>query len=94
MAPTKEKITDAEWSPTRPGVFYISTKNGAIDVWDIIDRTDNPSLTQSISDSDITYLTIKNISCKYQQKIYTSIVQSEHHTCLYLFSETTTVGRW
>lgn len=65
MAPTKEKITDAEWSPTRPGVFYVSTKNGAIDIWDMIDRTHAPSVTQSISDSEITYLSVKNVSCNH-----------------------------
>ncbi len=60
----KEKITDAEWSPTRPGVFYISKQNGSIDIWDIIDRTHAPSISQSISSSAVTYLNIKTISCK------------------------------
>ena len=60
----KEKITDVEWSPTRPGVFFISKQNGSIDIWDIIDRTHGPSISQSISNSAVTYLAIKNISCK------------------------------
>ncbi len=63
-APLKEKITDAEWSPTRPGVFFISKQNGSIDIWDIVERTHAPSLSQSISSSAVTYLNIKNISCK------------------------------
>ena len=60
----KEKITDAEWSPTRPGVFYISKQNGSIDIWDIVDRTHGPSISQSISSSAVTYLNIRNISCE------------------------------
>lgn len=64
MAPLKEKITDVEWSPTRPGVFFISKQNGSIDIWDIVDRTHGPSISQSISSSAVTYLNIKNISCK------------------------------
>ncbi len=68
----KEKITDVEWSPTRPGVFYISKQNGSIDIWDIIDRTHAPSISQSISSSAVTYLNIKNISCKnlYRIKLF------------------------
>ncbi len=65
----KEKITDVEWSPTRPGVFYISKQNGSIDIWDIIDRTHAPSISQSISSSAVTYLNIKNISCKNLYRI-------------------------
>lgn len=64
-APLKEKITDVEWSPTRPGVFFIAKQNGSIDIWDIIDRTHAPSISQSISSSAVTYLNIKNISCKF-----------------------------
>ncbi len=69
-APLKEKITDAEWSPTRPGVFFISKQNGSIDIWDIVDRTHAPSLSQSISSSAVTYLNIKNISCKQFSRIF------------------------
>ncbi|CAF0933439.1 unnamed protein product [Adineta ricciae] len=65
-SPMKEKITDVEWSPTRPGVFYVAKQNGSIDVWDIIDRTHAPSISQSISNTAITYLSIKTISSKQQ----------------------------
>ncbi|CAF0793564.1 unnamed protein product [Rotaria sordida] len=65
-APLKEKITDVEWSPTRPGVFYISKQNGSIDIWDIIDRTHDASISQSISSSSVTFLSIKVISSKQQ----------------------------
>ena len=65
----KEKITDVEWSPTRPGVFYVAKQNGSIDVWDVIDRTHAPSISQSISNTAITYLSIKTISCK-EKKLF------------------------
>ncbi|CAF3614114.1 unnamed protein product [Adineta steineri] len=65
-APLKEKITDVEWSPTRPGVFFVSKQNGGIDVWDLIDRTHAPSISQSISNTALTYLSIKTISSKQQ----------------------------
>ncbi|UJR25204.1 hypothetical protein I4U23_006556 [Adineta vaga] len=65
-SPMKEKITDIEWSPTRPGVFYIAKQNGSIDVWDIIDRTHAPSISQSISNTAVTYLSIRTISSKQQ----------------------------
>ena len=47
-------LTGRAWSPTRPGVFFITKRNGNIDVWDLMDRSHEPSLAQNISSMAIT----------------------------------------
>ena len=57
-----KRITDAEWSPTRPGVFFIAKADGTIDIWDLLDRTHAPVLTQSISIHKLSFINCKAIS--------------------------------
>jgi len=46
--------TCGAFSPTRPGVIFI-TKTDGIDVWDFIDQSNKPSLTPQFCHSAITY---------------------------------------
>ena len=41
-------ITAAQWSPTRPGVFFVGKANGSIEMWDFIDKSHAPSIVQNI----------------------------------------------
>lgn len=61
-----KRICDAEWSPSRPGVFFIAKSDGNVDIWDLLDRTHAPILTQSISIHKLSYLNCKVISSKQQ----------------------------
>ena len=56
------QLTHGRWSPTRAGVFFISKSDGCIDVWDLLDRTSDPVLTQSVSPHAITKLNPIKIS--------------------------------
>jgi len=51
-------LTSGEWSPTRPGVFFIGKRDGTIDIWDLIDRSNAASSSQNISSTGVTFLTI------------------------------------
>ncbi|XP_060606254.1 dynein axonemal intermediate chain 3-like [Ruditapes philippinarum] len=53
-APNPVRLTSGHWSPSRPGVFYISKVDGSVDVWDLLDKTHEPSITQSVSPVAIT----------------------------------------
>ncbi|XP_077981205.1 dynein axonemal intermediate chain 3-like [Glandiceps talaboti] len=53
-AASQKKLTAGHWSPSRPGVFYIAKTDGNVDVWDILDRTHEPSLTQNVTAASIT----------------------------------------
>jgi len=54
--------TCGAFSPTRPGVIFI-TKTDGIDVWDFLDQSNKPSLTLSFATSVITYM-------KFQDRIH------------------------
>lgn len=46
--------TCGAFSPTRPGVIFITKTNG-IDIWDFYDQSNRPSITLNIATSAITY---------------------------------------
>jgi len=48
------------FSPTRPGVIFI-TKNNGIDIWDFYDQSNKPSIQMSLASSTTTYF-------KFQQQ--------------------------
>ena len=50
---TPSLMTAVIWSPTRPGVFYVARDDGCVDVWDLLDRSHEPSITQNVSSSAI-----------------------------------------
>ncbi|KAH7299086.1 hypothetical protein KP509_25G072000 [Ceratopteris richardii] len=47
-------LTTGCWSPSRPGVIYIGSIDGSIEVWDLIDHSHQPSLTASIGSCQVT----------------------------------------
>jgi WD40 repeat protein len=52
-------MTDGEWSPQRPGVFFISKADGSVDIWDLCDTSYTPTVTAQVcSPSPITSLRI------------------------------------
>ena len=64
-APSPIRFTSGHWSPSRPGVFYIAKVDGSVDVWDLLDKTHEPSITQSVSPSAITSIYPFAVSRKY-----------------------------
>lgn len=58
------KMTAGHWSPSRPSVFYIAKNDGSVDVWDLLDKTHEPTLTQSVSPAPITTIFPFQISRK------------------------------
>ncbi|XP_075240276.1 uncharacterized protein LOC142335833 [Convolutriloba macropyga] len=60
------QLTNGRWSPSRPAVFFISKSDGTIDVWDLLDKTSDPVLTQSVSPHSITKLNPIKISSNQQ----------------------------
>jgi len=58
------KFTAATWSLTRPAVFFVGRADGNVDVWDLMDRSHMPSMSQNISSSAITSLEPYKVSSK------------------------------
>ncbi|KAK6180530.1 hypothetical protein SNE40_012670 [Patella caerulea] len=60
------KLTGGHWSPSRPGVFFIAKSDGNVDVWDLLDKTHEASMSQSISGAAITTLYPHQVTQKQQ----------------------------
>lgn len=52
-------LTDGCWSPTRPGVFYLTRMDGFLDVWDFHYRQNEISYSQKVSDAVLTSIRIQ-----------------------------------
>ena len=52
-----KKYTAGAWSPTRPSILFIGTNEGNVEVWDLLEKTHEPSVVQNISTAGITQLT-------------------------------------
>ncbi|NXO37575.1 WDR63 protein, partial [Locustella ochotensis] len=58
------RYTAGQWSLTRPGVFFIGRDNGNIDIWDLLEKTHEPSHFQNISKSVITFISPSSASAE------------------------------
>ncbi|KAI8817694.1 WD40-repeat-containing domain protein [Fimicolochytrium jonesii] len=63
-APSLSYLVGGRWSPTRPGVFYISKTDGSVEVWDLLDRSHSPSFVQNVTGSAISYMSIRQYPSK------------------------------
>jgi hypothetical protein len=53
------------WSPTRPGLLFLATSAGSLQVWDLLDRSHEPSLTISIASMPITSISFSSAPPKH-----------------------------
>lgn len=53
-APTA--YTCGRWSPSRPGVVFLSRLDGVVDVWDLLDSTTKPALTFTLVSTPVVSL--------------------------------------
>lgn len=44
------RLMDACWSPVRPSVFFTVKTDGVLDVWDILFKQDDPTLSIKVSE--------------------------------------------
>ena len=42
-------LTDGCWSPTRPGVFFVTKMDGTLDIWDLVFKQKEPTITIQVS---------------------------------------------
>ncbi|KAF7231836.1 WD repeat containing protein 63 [Paragonimus skrjabini miyazakii] len=58
----QKPFTGGSWSPTRPSVFFISRADGGLEVWDLLDKTHEPVMFQSVSANAVTKISLCNFS--------------------------------
>ncbi len=52
------------WSPSRPAVIFIGKADGNIDIWDLLDRSHEPSMTVNITAAAVTSMQFINAATK------------------------------
>lgn len=52
-------LSDAQWSPVRPGVFFTTKMDGTLDVWDFIFKQNDPTLNIQICDEPLNSLRVQ-----------------------------------
>ena len=51
-------LTDGCWSPTRPGLFFLTRTDGFLDVWDFYYRQNEVAYSQKVSDCMLTSISV------------------------------------
>jgi len=52
-------LTSAAWSPTRPSVFFTTNMNGTLDIWDLMTKHADPTLSVKVTDAPLRSLRIQ-----------------------------------
>ena len=52
-------LSDAQWSPVRPGVFFTTKMDGTLDVWDFIFKQNDPTLNIQVCDEPLHCLRVQ-----------------------------------
>jgi len=60
------KLTCGWWSPTRAGVLFVGRSDGNVDVWDFLDKSHEPFLTQNITGASIKSMEVRSTSKRQQ----------------------------
>ncbi|KAA0184104.1 WD repeat-containing protein 63 [Fasciolopsis buskii] len=55
-------LTGGHWSPTRPSVFFICRADGSLEVWDLLDKTHEAAMVQSVSANALTAVSLWSFS--------------------------------
>jgi hypothetical protein len=63
------------WSTTRPGVFFCGTREGSLQVWDLMEKSHAPVLTQQISPGRI--VTVATPKALTQKKHFLGVGDSQ-----------------
>ncbi|KAM3858516.1 dynein axonemal intermediate chain 2 [Diretmus argenteus] len=56
-------LTDACWSPVRPSVFFTIKMDGMLDVWDILFKQNDPTLSLKVCDEALYSLQVQDNGC-------------------------------
>jgi dynein intermediate chain 2 len=53
-------LTSGCWSPTRPGVFYVTRADGVLDIWDYYYRQNEVAYSHKVSDSPLSSIAVSD----------------------------------
>lgn len=55
-------LTDGCWSPSRPGLFFVTRKDGWLDIWDFYYRQNEVAISHKVSDSSLTCIKLNKVT--------------------------------
>jgi len=55
-------LTSGCWSPTRPGVFFVTRMDGVIDIWDYFYRQNEVAYSHKVTDEPLSTLSVQGSS--------------------------------
>jgi dynein intermediate chain 2 len=55
-------LSDGCWSPSRPGLFFVTRKDGWLDVWDYYYRQNEVAISHKVSDGALTCIGINKVT--------------------------------
>jgi len=55
-------LTDGCWAPNRPGLFFVTRKDGWLDIWDYFYRQNEVALSHKVADASLTCLKLNTVS--------------------------------
>jgi dynein intermediate chain 2 len=53
-------LTDGCWSPTRPGVFFTTKKDGTLDIWDYFFKQNDPTFSVQVAEAGLHCLRVES----------------------------------
>ncbi|CAF0850563.1 unnamed protein product [Adineta steineri] len=81
--PSMHALTDAQWSPIRGSIFYTTKMDGTLDVWDILFKQNEPTLSIQVVDEPLHCLRVQEthgrlVACGSQNGTVTLVEVSDN----------------
>lgn len=76
-------LTDAQWSPVRSSIFFTTKMDGTLDVWDILFKQNEPTLSIQVVDEPLHCLRVQEpqgrlVACGSQNGTVTLVEVSDN----------------
>lgn len=55
-------LTDGCWAPQRPGVFFVTRKDGWLDIWDFYYRQNEVAFSHKVSNHSLTTIKVNTVT--------------------------------
>ncbi|CAF3414406.1 unnamed protein product [Rotaria sp. Silwood1] len=94
--PSVHALTDGQWSPTRSSIFFTTKMDGTLDVWDILFKQNEPTLSIQVVDEALYCLRVQEphgrlVACGSQNGTVT-LVEVSDNLCIQGKSEKSLVN--
>ncbi|CAF1064150.1 unnamed protein product [Adineta steineri] len=84
--PSMYALTDGQWSPTRSSIFFTTKMNGTLDIWDILFKQNEPTVSVKVTNEPLHCLRVQEphgrlIACGSQNGTVT-LLELSNNLCV------------